>query len=100
MSEAKITAPARDAKSVQGLYGFRLIGSESYLCKKTTLMKTKDNSRRRFVLLSKDGPIGVSLTIEEIKAVNDMQAKFPNKYRGAKGVLKAVADSKDGDSDL
>lgn len=48
---------------------------------------------KHFVLPSSHGPMGVSLTPEEIKAANRMMDGNPEKYpEGAEGVLHALKE--------
>lgn len=47
-----------------------------------------------FLFPSKHGPLGISLTQEEVIIVNTMQKEHPGKYEGGEGVLQALADYK------
>ena len=43
--------------------------------------------------------MGVSLTMEEIRIVYEMQKKYPDKYKGAEGTLQALVDYKKDNAD-
>ena len=48
-----------------------------------------DSVMLHIVLPSSDGPMGFSLTGEQMEIVNKMQEENPGKYLGAKGVFQA-----------
>ena len=43
--------------------------------------------------------MGVWLTMEQIRIVNVMQKKYPDKYEGAEGTLQALVDYKKDNAD-
>ncbi len=56
-------------------------------------MDTHDKERRmHFVLPSDHGPTGLWMTQEEIAIVNKMLKAYPDKYKGAEGVMQAIID--------
>ena len=51
-----------------------------------------DSVMLHIVLPSSDGPMGFSLTGEQMEIVNKMQEENPGKYMGAEGVIQALKD--------
>ena len=56
------------------------------------LNQTKD--RRQFVFSTKSGPMGITLTREEVAIVVKMHEIYPEKYQGFEGVVEALNDYK------
>lgn len=50
------------------------------------------DKRMHFLLPSEHGPMGLSMTQEEIAIVNKMQKEHPGKYQGVEGIMQAIID--------
>lgn len=52
----------------------------------------KKDNRIHFGFPSEHGPVGISMTQEEIAIVNKMQKEHPGKYQGVEGIMQAIID--------